>query len=80
MNSFDKVIFDKKIYSKLLLQLSRKCPQCGALMTATGYMFFRNKTSHWSIEYWCPEDKEYMNIYTPKTNEIAEEIARDLEA
>lgn len=76
MDSFNKTIFDKKIYSKRLLQLSRKCPECGTLMAATGNMFLlRGSNSDWAIEYWCPKDREFFHIYTPETNEIAEKIA-----
>lgn len=66
----------QKIYSERLLGLQKKCPECGNLMTATGNMHYNALMSEWFIEYWCPVDQEYFNIYVPEMAYLTQEIAK----
>jgi hypothetical protein len=65
----------QKIYSKRLLGLKQKCPECGTMMTATGNMYYNGVISNWSIEYWCPKDQENFRIYVPEMAHLTQEIA-----
>jgi phage FluMu protein Com len=55
-----------------------KCPECGALMTATGKMHYDTTMSRWFIEYWCPRDQEMFPIYAPETDQLTRDIAKDI--
>ncbi len=69
-----------KLYSDRLLKLTRRCPQCGALMTATGEMYYDQTMSEWFIEYWCANDEEIFPIFTPETDQLARDIAKSATA
>jgi phage FluMu protein Com len=69
---------EKVIYQNRLLGLTMKCPECGTLMTATGKMHYDPTMSRWFIEYWCPRDQEMFPIYTPETDHLTRDIAKDV--
>jgi hypothetical protein len=68
----------QKIYSQRLLGLKRKCSECGTTMSATGNMHYNVVFSEWFIEYWCPTDQEYFNVYVPEMAHLTAEIAQDV--
>ncbi len=37
--------------------LTRKCTDCGAEMTATGEIEYKEVFDGWFIDFWCPQDE-----------------------
>lgn len=68
---------EKVTHNDRLLGLTIRCPECGTFMTATGKMHYNTTMSQWFIEYWCPRDREMFPIYTPETDQLARDIAKD---
>ena len=68
---------EKVIESEILLGLTIRCPECGTIMKATGKMHYNKTFSQWFVDYWCPRDKETIPIYTPETDQLARDIAKD---
>jgi hypothetical protein len=68
----------QEVQSKRLLNLTLACPECGTIMRATGKMQYSPVIQDWLIEYWCPVDQEFFQIYTPESSQLAKEIVGDL--
>jgi hypothetical protein len=66
---------DTIIYDDQLKALTTQHDDCRTPMRGTGKMSYYAPTDRWFIEYYCPDQDEYHNIYTPETNEIALRIA-----
>ena len=66
-----------------LLQRKAKIGQPGdeyereADRVADQVMYLQRKYHVWWIEYWCPVDEEYLQISTPETDKLAEQIANN---
>jgi len=67
------------IYSDRLKLLTMRHDDCKSLMHGTGKMIYYAPTDRWFIEYYCPDQDEYHEIYTPETNALAWEIAQESE-
>ncbi len=69
-------LYIRKIKSDRLLQLSRRCPDDGTFMTATGYMYQHKLTLDWAAEYYCPDCHETIVSWTRDSDAQLRQIAQ----
>jgi hypothetical protein len=67
--------YSMRIYSDRLLPLTRRCPDDGTWMKATGDMYLSSVTSEWFVEYLCPKDGEIIRGWMPEIYSITKQIA-----
>lgn len=69
-------VYLKKIYSDRLRQQTRLCPDDGALMQASGFMYLRKSIhSSWVVEYECSKDGEIITSWTPEVDALIRKIS-----
>ena len=56
--------------------LTRRCPECGNTMTATGELYKDEGVSTWFVAFWCPVDQEEFPVWAP---ELSQFIDRDVQ-
>jgi len=71
-------IVSKRIKSNKLLGLKKRCPDDGAWMTSTGYMYLIKATSDWAVEYLCPKDGELIRSWSPEVDATTRQIAKEI--
>lgn len=61
--------------------LSYRCSECNIPVDSTGTANRRDGVAMWFVEYWCPNEKIVLGIYTPEGEAVVERVlARRAEA